>query len=195
MKISLKQMPMRLRILLAAAILVIGGGLLAKINLASLPIPGTIGRAEGEVQKLRQELASVRKNEQGQQLRIAKLRDQASVFWQTAGNPHAEIAGELDKAARRANITLLNTGSPGESKISERLSGTEISIQFLGSMHEIARFLAALESNRPRFYWRTLNLSPDNPRDPKKVTLSGRLMLITLSQDISKLLEPKAGTP
>ena len=150
---------------------------------------------EADVKKLRRDLVSLKRNDQDKQLRITRLQEQASVFWQNAENPHAEIAGKLDKVARQATVALQNVGAPGESKISEVLGGTEISLQFTGSMHEVARFFAALETARPRFFWRSFTITPDNARAPKKVSLSGKLMLITLSGDASKLLEKGSGTP
>jgi hypothetical protein len=189
MKPSLKKMPPRARLLLAAAAVVIVGSLLFRVNLNALPLPGTLSKAEKEVVKLRRDVAALERNAQERKLRIGQLREPASLFWQKVGNPQAEIAGELDKAARRANVTLQNIGAPRDSKISDNLSGTEISIQFMGSMHEIGRFIAELEANRPRFFWLAFTLAPDNPREPRKVSLSGRIMLITLSPNAARLFE------
>ncbi len=189
MKPSLQKLTPRHRLLLAAAGAVIIGSLLFRVHFSSLPLPGTLSKAEAEVAKLRREVTALEKDAQERKLRVAQLRDPASLFWQKVENPQAEIAGELDKTARRANVTLQSVGAPRDCKIGDNLSGTEISIQFTGSMHEVGRFFAELEANRPRFFWLAFNLTPDNPREPRKVSLSGRLLLITLSPNAARLFE------
>ena len=183
------KMPKRQRILLVAAVVVAVGMGLSRLNFSLLPLPATLQKAETEISGLRRKLVQAEEDAKDRHNRIAKINRQTAVFWQKVSNPQVEIAGELEKVARTAKITLQNMGAPRSGKISENLMGTEITISVTGSMHDISQFLANLDANSPRFFWIACTITPDNPRTPRGVTLNGRIQLVSLSPEAAKFLE------
>ena len=181
--------PRRRQFLLLAVVVTMLIAGLSRLNIAQLPLPGTLRKTEEEVRGLRRKMVLVEEQAKDRHARIARINRQAATFWQKVANPQAEMAGELEKVARRSRITLQNMGAPRSSKIGDNLTGTEISIQVTGSMHDISQFLAELDRNSPRFFWISCTITPDNPRTPRGVTLNGRLQLVSFSQDAAKFLE------
>lgn len=191
-----QKMTFRQRVLLAVALL-LGVGALANALSGSLenwPLPANIRQEERQVKQLCKELARLQQDELARRRDIEQLRQQAKVLWVKSSKlPSMEVQTELESVARRAKVVIQNIGAPRNNKLSDNISSVELSLRLGGSMRDMSRFLAELEKNDPPFFWASCNLRPDNLREPKALTLDGRVQLLILSPDASKFLFGTSG--
>jgi len=189
----------RQRVLLMVAVILLFSLLLTapELKLSGLPLPGNIRQEESQFKKLRRELAALQKEEQSRQNRLFKLRSQAKPLWsKPAKVPTVEVQSELEKVARRAHVTLQNVGAPRTTKTTDNITSVELTLRLTGSMRDIGLFLSELDKNEPAFFWATCTLRPDNPREPRGVTLDGRIQALILSADAIKFFaETKESAP
>ena len=118
------------------------------------PLPGNIRQEENNFKQLRRELVSLQKEEQTRQNRLFTLRGQAKPLWsKPAKVPTVEVKSELEKVARRAHVTLQNVGAPRTTKVTDNITGVELTLRLTGSMRDISLFLTELDKNEPAFFW------------------------------------------
>lgn len=162
------------------------------------PLPGNLRSAETTLKGLRRELATLEKEQQARERSMERLRQQARPVWTKVGKvPTVEVQAELEKVARIAKVTIQNVGAPRTTKIADNLSGVELTLRIIAPMRDISRFLLEVEKNQPPFFWATCTLRPDNPREPRAVTLDGQIRAYVLSPEAIKFLtgSKAGGTP
>jgi hypothetical protein len=116
-------------------------------------------------------------------------------FWlkKRDGDAAMNIQKEVNKAAAVTKVILSSVGAARNEKICDGVSLVSISIRGKASLKKTIAFIAEIEKIRPRAYWKSLVLRPDNPRKPKDLVLSGNIQFITITDEeaVELLLKPK----
>ncbi len=149
----------------------------SNFNLPSLFWRPGIARKEAEVQALAQRLEEFERRRERLTRQVGELRrDLAPYLWRLDEKlPASEIQAELERLARRENITIRTMGSPRLADVSEHVKRVEVALNMNGSVREIGRFLGAIEGSDRRFHWVACRLRPINVQGTETINLTGRL--------------------
>ena len=116
-------------------------------------------------------------------------------FWleKRDGDAALNIQKEINQAAAATKVVLSSVGAARKEKVSDGISLVSISIRSQAPIKKIIEFIAEIEKIKPRAYWKTLVLRPDNPRLPINIVLSGNIQFITITDEeaVKLLLETK----
>ena len=110
-----------------------------------LPLPENIRRQERKIERLQKELDQAERFEEKRQQKMARLRELADPFWRTDDQASAaDVRTELDRIARRAQVTIQNTRLVGDKpeEYTDYVLSVEVSVQIKAPMREISRLLA-----------------------------------------------------
>ncbi len=164
------------------------------VKLGGLPLPGAISREEKRLEDLQRTFKRLQKDRRQLEEDLDHLRSAARPFWSVEGRlPAAEVQSQFDKLARRARVTIQSVGAPQVHKVSEQVRSVELAVRFRGTMREVARLLAELEKSDRPFYWLSLNIRPDSLRDPKGVSLTGKIQALVLSPEAARMISGGLG--
>jgi len=106
-------------------------------------------------------------------------------FWleKRDGDAAINIQKAINKAAEETKITLSSVGAAQIEKVTEGVSMVSISIRGKAPLKKIIEFIAEIEKIKPRAYWKSLVLRPDNPKKPKNIGLNGNIQFITITDE------------
>ena len=113
-------------------------------------------------------------------------------FWiiDRDGDPSLNIQKKINNAAASSSIQLSSMGATRTEKVTEGIILVSISIRSTASLKKLATFLNELDKIKPRAYWKSLVLRPDNPRKPVNIVLSGNIQFVLIEdQDALELLQ------
>lgn len=192
-----KKLGKRKRVLLLLVVVlvaVVGAIVLLGSGVSDWPLPGNVQREEDAVRQLRDELAKLHKEQAAHERWLDTLRQKSRAIWHTKGDklPSIEVQSELEKVAQRAQVTIQNM-TPATSKLTENITGIQLTLRIVDSMHAVGRFLTEVDKNNPGFCWVTCTLRPDNPQAPHGVVLDGRIEALELSPEAQKSLFGEKG--
>lgn len=115
-------------------------------------------------------------------------------FWleQRDGDSALNIQKKINKAAAATKVVLSSVGAARSEKVCEGVSLVSISIRSDAPLKQTIEFLAEIEKIRPRAFWKSLVLRPDNPRQPVNIVLSGTIQFISITDgEALELLQEK----
>ena len=121
--------------------------------------------------------------------RLMKRRESfinnSSNFWLTDrdGDASLNIQKKVNNAAASTGIQLSSVGAARNEKVTDGISLVSISIRSKASLKKIAAFINEIEKIKPRAYWKSLVLRPDNPRKPVEIVLSGNIQFIIIENE------------
>lgn len=181
-------------------ILVIAAAILALLVLATrvdisgiaLPLPNTAETLEIELADRMGEAKIFLKQERRDAARREKLERLADPFWRSGHrSAQARVQSEFEQLSRRAHVMIQTLGSPHIRDYSDTIEEVELTVRIRASMKEIARLLEEVEKADPPFFWTLCTIRPNDPRDPSGVVLSGKVSVLMLKAEASRLLAGK----
>ncbi len=190
----LQNIPRRQIILLA--IMVVIGLLLARQYLGFLKLP-TRARLEHAVKQLessRGDLKAATVDDQKRIQELEELRTMSQDFWLSSSQrapTDQEITREFNKLLRRAQLPANQKVDTQRNKLPGVTNIQEVQIRLdlkNVTMREVGRLLAEVKKYGNRLTWTQCQISPDNPRTPQNVNLSGRLRALVLTTEASDFL-------
>ena len=109
----------------------------------------------------------------------------SKLFWIESrdGDPALNIQSKINSAAKLANVSLSSVGAARSEKVSDGISLVSVSIRGDSELENIIKFLSEIEKIDPRAFWKTLVLRPYNQRSPEKITCSGSIQFIIITDD------------
>ncbi len=123
--------------------------------------------------------------------------ESSHLFWIIPRDGDAETNAQkiIEEAAKAADLSLNTIGRVQVNKISEGLAYNDISLQASASIEQISKFVDEIARRKPRFYWSSISMAPDNIRNPQKVVVSGSVRFVSVTDDdiVKKLLGNKLG--
>lgn len=115
-------------------------------------------------------------------------------FWLDSrdGDAALIIQKKINKAAEATDVVLSSVGAARTEKVADGVELVSISIRSKTSLKKTIEFIAEIEKIKPRAFWKSLVLRPDNPREPGDIVLSGNIQFIKITDDEAvKLLTEK----
>lgn len=115
-------------------------------------------------------------------------------FWLTArdGEAALNIQKKINHTAEETGIVLSSVGAARSEKVTEGITLVSISIRSKAPLKKISEFFNELTKLKPRAYWKSVVIRPDNPRNPVEVVLSGNIQFILIThQEALKLFQEK----
>lgn len=115
-------------------------------------------------------------------------------FWLTDrdGNSSLNIQKKINNAASSSGIQLSSMGATRTEKVTEGISLVSLSIRSKADLKKIAAFINEVDKIKPRAYWKSLVLRPDNPRKPVYIVLSGNIQFVLIeNEEALKILQEK----
>ena len=116
-------------------------------------------------------------------------------FWidKRDGDPFLKAQSLISNAAKSSEVPLSSLGAARSDKISDGAQFVNLSIKGQAPFKRIVKFILELEKSRPKVYWKSMILRPDNPRAPKAIVLSGTIQFIRITDEAAlKLLFEKS---
>lgn len=109
----------------------------------------------------------------------------SKLFWIESrdGDPELKIQSKINSAAKLANISLSSVGAARSEKVSDGISLVSVSIRGDAKLENIIKFLSEIEKIDPRAFWKSLVLRPYNQRSPEKITCSGSIQFIIITDE------------
>ena len=107
------------------------------------------------------------------------------LFWIESrdGDPALNIQSKINSAAKLANISLSSVGAARSEKVSDGISLVSVSVRGESELENVIKFLAEIEKIEPRAFWKSLVLRPYNQRSPEKITCSGSIQFIIITDE------------
>lgn len=150
-------------------------------------LPFTVKLLERECRRLE----TLRKNildlrEQNRQLRLetrpmTAIREGAlAVDGDTAA---VRLREQVERIAAASGITISSLREIQQVPAAEGWIACTLSFSAECAVADLQEFLAGVDNNIPRLYWRTLTLRPDNTNTPSKVILDGQLALLNHAEE------------
>lgn len=185
----------RVLIVIACILTVLVAARYVDVSRLALPLPDAIEKQENELRDLQQRLSRLDERNRRQQEGLGLLRQTVQPYLWRLGDTRAEteIQAELERLARAERITIRTMGSPRITDVTEHVRSVEISLNLVGSMREISRFLAAVEASDRKFYWTSCRLRPNNVRNVESVNLTGRVEALFLTPDAEYVIFGRQG--
>ena len=116
----------------------------------------------------------------------------SSNFWlvDRDGDFSLNIQKKINNAAAVSEIQLSSMGATRSEKVTDGIQLINISVRSTANLKSLADFLNEVDKIRPRAYWQSLVLRPDNPRKPDNIVLSGNIQFLLIEdQEALKLLQ------
>ena len=106
-------------------------------------------------------------------------------FWvdERDGDPFLKAQSLISNTAKSSGVTLSSLGAARSDKISDGAQFVSFSIKGQAPFKQIVKFILELEKSRPKAYWKSMILRPDNPRAPKAIVLIGTIQFIRISDE------------
>ncbi len=187
-----RQLSQRHRHMLVLALLLIVLVLVKYIDFSgdTLPLPHVMRARRSTLVDRQRHLAKLVRARERHDQTLARLQSRiAPQVWRMSDKvPATEVQGEVDRLARLAHVTIQTMGGQRVSDVGNNLRNVELTVNLTGSMRDISRFLAVLDSAERRFYWRSCRLRPANARVPGSISLSGRLQAFYYTPEAERLL-------
>ena len=142
-----------------------------------------IDSAKKRLKKKQQKLQKLLNESQKIKMNHNAFIKYAKRFWieKRDGDPRTNAQRKVEQAAKSAGLNLNTVGRVQSNKIMEGVYSMEISVNTKTSVEQLSKFLRAVYSANPRFYWYRLTLRPDSLRKPSAVMLSGSLRFIEIT--------------
>ena len=141
--------------------------------------------------ELQEELNKKHELEQHRESLVKNSQD----FWleKRDGDPAINIQKKINNAASASQIALSSVGAARAEKVCEGVALVSISIRSDAPLKKIIEFMVEVEKIRPRAFWKSLVLRPENPRQPDEIVLSGNIQFINITDEeaVQLLLEKK----
>lgn len=106
-------------------------------------------------------------------------------FWvvDRDGDYSLNIQKKINKAAASSEVQLSSMGATRTEKVTDGIQLVSISIRSTSTLKKLSAFLNELDKIKPRAYWKSLVLRPDNPRKPVNIVLSGNLQFVLIEDE------------
>ena len=112
---------------------------------------------------------------------MAAIRDGAlAVDGDTAA---VRLREQVERIAAASGITISSLREIQQVPAAEGWTACTLSFSAECDIADLQEFLAGVDSNIPRLYWRNLTLRPDNTNTPSKVILDGQLALLNHTEE------------
>lgn len=113
---------------------------------------------------------------------IQQLANSKSKFWITQStNIQFEFRRKIEQSARSSNIRLKTIGTVENVKVIEGLNSYEIAVTADLKIDELTAFVASIEQEQPKIFWKNVRVTPDNIRAPNYLIFSGTLRILVLN--------------
>jgi len=184
------------RQLVLLIIMLIVGIMVVKQYVGSIQIPTTalIKERIAALESARNDLTAARVEERTRLEELEKLRSQAEDFWLSTSQKtgtEQEITRDFNKLLRRAQlpsnqkVDVSWNKLPGANYIQE----VQIKLELRGvTMREVTRLLQEIKKAGNKLTWTQCQISPENPRNPQNVNLTGKLRALVISEEASQYL-------
>jgi len=106
---------------------------------------------------------------------IAEAPEQAAVLFRE----------RIEKAATGAGLRSRTMGVVRRSELIPSVVLLEVNFSADGKTGELVVFLESLYRDRPRLYWKTINIKPNNLAAPEFITISGTLTAVSFAETAS----------
>lgn len=170
-----------------ALCLALAAGALELSGLRQSLLPGD-ERIKLELGELKKAQAQLQKEfEQSAELKARRERFAANAkdCWvpQRDGKPETEIPKAINQAAKLTGMKVASLGDLRQIKVSDGISVLEVSLAATDSLETITRFMAEIYRANPKMKWQRCQIRPDGAKDSRKVSLSGSLSFLCVSDE------------
>jgi len=160
------------------------------VSVGDMPWPSAIEAQEDELVKLTKRLAALQEKQNEARQEREELQRVAEPFWRPGVRAaSSEVQSEYEKLGRRARVTIGTIGNPREEKVSDQVRSVEFAVRITGAMRDVSRLLVEMENAHPPFYWTGCMIRPDNARDPKGISLTGKIQALVLTDEATEIIE------
>ena len=134
-------------------------------------------------------LETLRKNildlrEQNRQLRLRPMTAIREGALAVDGDTAAvRLREQVERIAAASGITISSLREIQQVPAAEGWIACTLSFSAECAIADLQEFLAGVDNNIPRLYWRNLTLRPDNTNTPSKVVLDGQLALLNHAEE------------
>ena len=90
---------------------------------------------------------------------------------------------QVERIAAASGITISSLREIQQAPAAEGWIACTLSCSAECAIADLQEFLAGVDNNIPRLYWRNLTLRPDNTNTPSKVVLDGQLALLNHAEE------------
>jgi hypothetical protein len=157
----------------------------------------TVKQMQKKIKDLNFKIHLKKKTQLLEESKMTVVKTNLPYFWCESATNHITsltIRNVIQRLARQAGMALSNVGSPRDMAYSDRIGQFQTTLSSRSIyLKDVARFLQAVDKNKPAFFWSRLELRPDR-RDPGKVDLTGSLVTYYLRKEATKLVSPPKKT-